>query len=260
MYLIIFITNRKGYSWRYHEKIYFGLGATNGGKSTITKALTASFESYISEFNAETLAFNKNSADAAAQLRWALLLRYKRLILSNEIKMNNEDKIKLDGNTIKKVSSGGDKLTGRTHNKTETEFTPNFKVLCFANDLPKIEPFDAAVNNRLNIFGFYKSFVDAPTNEFELKMDYNIENEINTTKFQNHFIQLIFNTYLEYEKNKVEVIPDEVKNSKNDWVDEEQHNCISKFLTEFEITNDRNHFVKSANIDEWLKKSVVLLA
>ena len=90
------------------KKIVFGLGGTNGGKSTITKACVNSFGEYVSSFNAENLSYNKSSTDEAAKLRWAMLLRFKRLIFSNEIK----NTVELNGNDIKKISSGGDTLIG----------------------------------------------------------------------------------------------------------------------------------------------------
>lgn len=232
------------------KKIYFGLGGTNGGKSTITNACTLAFEGYMGNFNAETLSKNKSSADPAAQWRWAYLLRYKRIIFSNELKTN----VELDGNSIKKVSSGVDKITARTHNKGEEEFIPSFKVFCFANDLPKIDPFDDAVNIRLNIIGYKKCFVDNPSNEFQLKIDYNLDKEMNTDKFKNTFVKLIFERYYKFIKdNELEIIPEEIKNSKTDWVgDATETNIINTFLYDYEITNNVNDYIKSADINFWL--------
>ena len=62
------------------EKFIFGLGDTNVEKSTIVKACVSAFGEYIGLLNAENLCFNKNSSDEYAQMRWALILRFKRLI------------------------------------------------------------------------------------------------------------------------------------------------------------------------------------
>ena len=78
-------------------------------------------------------------------MRWALLLRFKRIIFSNEMKSSSE----LSGNMMKKVSSGGDELVGRTHNQEETPFVPHLLYFCMANDIPKITPFDNAINDIL---------------------------------------------------------------------------------------------------------------
>ena len=85
------------------KKFLFGLGDTNAGKSTIVKACVSAFGEYVGSFNAENLCFNKNSADESAQMRWALLLRFKRLIFSNEIKMTSE----INGNMNKKYQVVG---------------------------------------------------------------------------------------------------------------------------------------------------------
>ena len=57
----------------------------------------------------------------------------------------------IDGNAIKKHSSGGDKLTGRTHGKEEVHYTPHYTIFCLLNDIPKIEPMDKGVENRIDI-------------------------------------------------------------------------------------------------------------
>ena len=72
------------------KNIYFGLGDTNTGKSTSVNSCINSFGDYISTFNAENLSLrdNNNSQDEAAQMRWSLLLRFKRVIFLNELKNN----------------------------------------------------------------------------------------------------------------------------------------------------------------------------
>ena len=65
------------------KRINFGLGGTNRGKSTITTACTSSLGDYVGSFNAENLAYRKSSQDEAQIMRWALLLRHKRIIFSN---------------------------------------------------------------------------------------------------------------------------------------------------------------------------------
>ena len=70
------------------KKIFFGLGDTNAGKSTIVTACQNTFGDYIGTFNAENSSHKKESGqDEAQQMRWSLLFRSKRLILSNELKI-----------------------------------------------------------------------------------------------------------------------------------------------------------------------------
>lgn len=233
------------------KRIIFGLGGTNGGKSTVTKALLNSFGDYVSTFNAENLVYNNNSSDEAAKLRWAFLMRYTRLIISNELKKG----VDLNGNDIKKISSGGDQLVGRIHGGLETKFTPHFMAIVLANDIPTITPYDDAVNNRLNVVRFSKKFVEEPTNEYELKMDANLDNELRTETFQYHFMKLVINRYIQFVKDgRVDIIPQAVANAKVEWIgDDNDTNVMSKFMNEFQITNNTDHYIESNNIQTWLE-------
>ena len=135
---------------------------------------------YVGSFNAENMAYKETSQDEAQIMRWCLLLRYKRIIFSNEMKSN----IELNGNFIKKISSGGDPLIGRTHGGEETEFNTHFLPVCLANDMNRIKPYDDAVHGRVKCINYKKQFVMEPTNEFELKMNLNLKDELKTLRFQ----------------------------------------------------------------------------
>jgi len=232
------------------KNICFGLGGTNCGKSIISKAFREAFGGYVGTFNGENLALKNSTGDEAQALRWALLLRYKRLIISSEMKQQ----IELNGNMMKKISAGSDELIGRGHGKNEEAFNPHFLGLCFANDMPAIKPFDDAVEKRLKVFGFKKEFVESPTNELELEMDVNIDKEVETIKFKKAFVNLMINDYFNYLDDGMLEEPSELIQSKSDWVDEE-NNVLVKFKQDFELTNDINDFVKSSVIQEWIKKS-----
>jgi phage/plasmid-associated DNA primase len=178
----------------------------------------------------------------------------------NELKFKLEEngiKYVLSGNMMKKVSSGGDTLTGRLHKDNETHFIPHYNVFCNANDLPDIKPYDAAIDERLNIISYNKKYVDEPSNEYELKKDSNIDIEMRSENFINAFQNILFNVYLEfYKNNSKEYIPEAVKNCKTEWVGEDSNNnCINKFLENFEITNDNNDFIKSNEIEYFIKEN-----
>ena len=234
------------------KKFIFGLGDTNAGKSTIVKACISAFGEYIGTFNAENLCFNKNSADESAQMRWALLLRFKRLIFSNEIKMNSE----INGNMTKKISSGGDTLIARVHGGLETEFVPNFLAVAFANDVPKISGIDTdpAINNRLKFISHTIKYVNNPSNEFELLIDENIDNEIASDEFKNAFQFILFDAYSNYlQNNNQDIEPEEVKIFKKEWVgDGGEQKTILKFLESYEITDNKEHFTISKDIENWI--------
>ena len=229
----------------------FGLGGTNCGKSTITNALMKSCGDYVDTFNAENLAHKNSGHDEAQLMRWVMLLKHCRLIISNEMKSN----IVLNGNFIKKLS-GRDPLKGREHYGNEVTFRTHFLPICFANDLPKITPFDDAVNERLRVVDFPKQFKKEPSNEYELLADPNIEEEMKSSEFQMGFLRLLIKTYWEFVESGVdEVEPEEVIRAKNDWVGIETIDFIEAFKEDFIVTNDPKDFVLSSDIEYWIKNT-----
>lgn len=234
------------------KRFLMGLGGTNCGKSILTTAISLACGQYVGSFNAENLAYRNSNEDEAKAMRWALLLRYKRLIFSNEMKT----KTILNGNMIKKLSSGGDTLTGRTHGKEEEEFIPHFLPVCFANDLPKIAPYDDAVDTRLRFVSFKKEFVDEPSNEFQLQKDTNIENEIKTLRFQRALVGLFIQTYVTYKEQGAPEEPREVVMAKEEWAGDEK-DPLSAILTEFEVTNNTEHYTESAEIQQYLETNKI---
>jgi hypothetical protein len=230
------------------KRILFGLGYSNTGKSTITKALLKTCGDYIGTFDGNNFAYRNTSSDSASQNRWLMLLKDKRLIFSNEIKST----IPLNGNAIKVVSSGGDCVIGRNHGGNETDFYLSFLCIVFANDLPKIMPYDDAVNNRIRVVSYTKPYSENPT-EFELKLDNNIDAEFDTLRFQRCFLEIFFRQYWKWRNGEFKVEPDEMIQAKEDWIGSEV-GCIPAFLRDYEITNNENDYVRSNEIQEWIER------
>lgn len=230
------------------KKIFFGLGSANAGKSLAAKAFTNAFCGYVGIFNAECLSSKHSSNDEAQQNRWAFLLRHVRLLFSNEIKTEME----LNGAAIKKHSSGGDGLVGRVHGGLETTFVPHYKLVIYANDIPEIKPYDDALETRVEVFSYRKTFVDNPTNEFELKKNNELENEINTLKFKRGLINLVIERYGEFMKNEKVSIPKEMEGNKVEWIGDTTRNMVENFLTEFDITDNKDDYVLSSEMVDWL--------
>ena len=235
------------------KRVLFGLGTTDCGKTVLTKAIEASLGDYVGSFNAENLLYRKTSNDEAQIMRWALLLRFKRIIISNEMKSTST----INGNMLKKISSGGDSLTGRLHGGNEMSFIPHFLGIMMANDLPPISPYDKAVDNRTRVIHYKKQFTDVVEDEEnELLKDYNLIDEIKTTKFQNAFLMMLIQEYVKYKEEGEHEEPEDVINGKKEWI-AETGNDIDKFLENFTITNDENDFLPSEEIKHWLKEDKI---
>ena len=122
----------------------------------------------------------------------------------------------------------------------------------------KIVPHDNAVDTRVRCATFNKNFVEGePSNEFELKMDMNIKEELKTERFQRCFVGLLLKYHADYvDADKKEVEPEGVKNSKKEWIETTtDKNPVNTFLKDYEITNNETDFIKSKDIQEWIDKN-----
>jgi phage/plasmid-associated DNA primase len=233
------------------KRIIFGIGASNTGKGVLTTALSLALGDYFGSFNGKNLAFTNSSADEASKLRWLMLLRFKRIIISNEM----SSKCVIDGNLLNVVSSGGDEITGRGHGGNETQFVSHFLTIGLSNDMPKIKPINEGVKTRLRYINYTKHFVEGePTNEFELTGDPNIKTEIKLPLFQRCLVGLLVNTYMDWnDDGRQEYEPEDVKNATATWNGTEA-DIMQSFLEEFEITSTETDYVRSDEIEQWLQE------
>ena len=233
------------------ERILFGLGCSNTGKGILTKCCQLSMSGYCGIFTGENLTHNNVNNDEAQKMRWAMLLRNKRLIISNELSIKKN----LDDVIIKKLASGGDTISGRVHGGLETDFIPQFLTMVLANDMPPIKPFDVAVKKRGTSFSYTKSFVDEPSNEYELKKDYNLDNEMKTELFQRCFIGLLIKSYLKFQDDgRIDEEPHEITESRNNWMGEcVEVNIMSDFEDKYEFTDKVSDCVKLSDIKKWVE-------
>lgn len=236
------------------KRFIFGIGDGDSGKSTLVSAFTNTFGNMVGTFNAENMTYRDSSCDAAAEMRWGLMLADKRLIFSNELKSD----VLLNGNALKKFSSGGDVLIGRMHNREETEFIFQGLMMIMTNDINKIKPCDDAVTNRMRVLSYEKVFKENPSTQFELKADIHLKDEIQTLKFKKTLVRLVIRRYFEFknEEDCIEVEPEKVTSNMEDWIgDKDDMNYVCMFQQRFEITNDIKDFTKSAEMDNWVQSA-----
>lgn len=260
----------KGLSGAQQKRIIFGLGTTNCGKSITTKIFQTSLGGYFGTFSGENFINRETMADEAQINRPFFLLRGKRIIMSNEMK--NSKKTTMNGDQIKKYSSGGDSIVGRVHGGTEKSFSPHFLVVLNANSVPPIIPSTPDVMKKIKVIPYTKTFVNLeekqtdennrhkktnnPNNpkivklniETELKMDMNIESEIATITFQKAIVHLLIEAY----KMKVEE-PLICSEARDDYIDTDMD--VECFLDFFKVTGDTKHFVTNNQMDEWITEN-----
>lgn len=140
------------------------LGPRNCGKSLLLDALTTAFEAYVTQFTADDLTRKPNSGntEGAKAMNFAIDFEFGRLGIASEIR-EGDVRCKLDGTTIKKLSSGGDKITVRDLYCKARTFVPSARMTICANGMPEIVP-ECAADTMIRFVG-YTRFVDRPTPE-----------------------------------------------------------------------------------------------
>jgi hypothetical protein len=241
-----------------------GIGERDCGKGVLVGMLENCFGEYCRSTNSENFLFKKGQSDSAKALSWLVPFEFKRLLLTNEITIDSEGKIRINGNTLKKLSSGGDKIEARVNHKDEINFKIQARVCMFCNDLPPIEPADTKETSYM--FRFPSKFLNSDddrlgkpimrpvmyeTEEGEVKYELDEDGEkkmINICNFykkdddikawcrkeevMNAFIYIIFQNY-----GDKALIPDNMKEEMNDFKEEEKEEDI--FLSLFNFPNDK---------------------
>ena len=241
-----------------------GMGERDCGKGVLVGMLENCFGEYCRSTNSENFLFKKGQSDSAKALSWLVPFEFKRLLLTNEITIDSEGKIRINGNTLKKLSSGGDKIEARVNHKDEINFKIQARVCMFCNDLPPIEPSDTRETSYM--FRFPSKFLNPDddrlgkpimrpvmyeTEEGEVKYELDEDGEkkmINICNFykkdddikawcrkeevMNAFIYIIFQNY-----GDKALIPENMKEEMNDFKEEEKEEDI--FLSLFNFPNDK---------------------
>jgi phage/plasmid-associated DNA primase len=220
-----------------YKKFYFCPGRANAGKSKLVSTLIACFGRYVGSFNAESLVQSNvnDTKDEAAKLRWSLLVRFSRILVSNEVNMKRP----LDGNAIKK-HSGGDQITGRTHGGEEFRFTPHYTIFCMLNDIPKIEPLDSAAIDRLEYIEFpfvFTSGVEKNIKPYHKTGNSNIDKEIIKQDFIDGFIHVLLDAYRDF---KINGMPEFDQAVKHKWtVEGKQDSEITDLIKQYYIITNK---------------------
>ena len=243
-----------------------GMGERDCGKGVLVGLLENAFGEYCRSTNSENFLYKNNGGDSAKALSWLVPFEFRRLLLTNEITTDAEDKYRINGNILKKLSSGGDRIEARVNHKDEINFKIQSRVCMFCNDLPPIEPSDAKETSYM--FKYPSKFVakdDPRLGKPVMRQDYHIDDNediikhydddgnpvmINITSFYlkddeiklwckkpeviDAFIEIIFDNY----SAKVDV-PKCMKEEEADFKEDETDE--SKFYDLFSFDGDINY-------------------
>ena len=116
-------------------------GNRHCGKGVLNEILINSLtSSYMGTTEANYLLCERETGhDDGRKLSWLIDFQFKRLMTTNEIKFDTDNKnLKIDGVLLKKLFSGGDPIQSRKIHKDFIEFNIQSKMLMMCNDYPPI--------------------------------------------------------------------------------------------------------------------------
>lgn len=233
------------------KKWYLMESLRDGGKSLISSFLENCFGYYVDVINSGNLLL-KSSDDEYKKLHWILDFQFKRLMVSQEITIDGKQQI--DGNIIKKISSGLDQIKARKLNDNvgEKKFNIQAQLLICCNDFPEIKSGNDA-NKTKEQYQLLSKFVDEDFPEKKkiksysyYKKDINLINVIKDTDIMNEFINMIFET----NKKTVEY-PEQLK---KDLENDDEEDDYEKLFNLFNFTELENDKINNADLKRLLKK------
>jgi hypothetical protein len=117
------------------------MGQRNCSKGIFCKLLMYAFGDFVQSTNAENLLVKDGSSqDAAKAQSWMQDLELKRIVFTSEMKSGKQ---KMDGDIIKKISSGGDMIEVRQNFTNENRIQVQATLVVFLNDTREATPADA---------------------------------------------------------------------------------------------------------------------
>jgi hypothetical protein len=240
------------------KKFHFGIGDADCGKGVLVGAMKDAFGGYIGEFDPNNMKYNsRNGQDEAKKMAWIKGLIGCRIGFSNELRM---DKIPIDGNLLKALSSGGDEMKYRTNNKDEVAFVNRCGLWLMANDLSEITPKDSGTTERIRVVRYRLHFVDKKPEDCgagEKPKDLTLKDKFKEASFQNALFHLMCDTYKnmtadEKKWNGRLVEPKAVMEDTKEWAGDLNGDIKALIDEEFEITNDPTDKVECKAIIDWI--------
>lgn len=226
--------------------MYIWTGSGSNGKSVLLKFITSLFNTYSATVSVSMFTEKRANSSAATPDVYSTI--GKRLVSMQE---PDSDSIFRTG--LIKEMTGNDEMTARALYQDPVLFTPQFKIICCCNELPKIQDADdGGIWRRLKVIRFESKFLDPQKYEDAKSRDEENIYPVDThlierleragTIFMNELIQEWYPIY----KRGV-VLPDPViksireYNSSNDYMQQFIDMCV-------DISDDANIAVKDIDL------------
>lgn len=230
--------------------MYIWTGSGSNGKSVLLKFITSLFSTYSATVSVSMFTEKRANSSAATPDVYSTI--GKRLVSMQE---PDSDSVFRTG--LIKEMTGNDEMTARALYQDPVLFTPQFKIICCCNELPKIQDADdGGIWRRLKVIRFESKFLDPQKYEDAKSRDEDNIYPVDThlierlekagTIFMNELIQEWYPIY----KNGFSIPDPVVKsireyNSSNDYMQQFIDMCI-------DINGDVNSAVKDIDLyDEY---------
>jgi len=226
-------------------------GFRNSGKGIIGDLLKNAFEGYVMTTNSSNFSYKSNNTDSQKALSWLIDYEFVRVALTSEITISDDEK--LDGNMIKKFTSGGDYIMARKNFQDEKEFKIQSGLIVCCNDCPKIEPNDAL--EFCDEIQMKSKFIDDDFDDVKFN-GFNYYPKDNTLKSEflkrndiiNEIINIFIESYYIQSEYPKELRRELMNNDDNEYL-------IIKEL--FHFTNNSKDFIENKYLKDLLKNAQI---
>lgn len=225
------------------------MGERDCGKSKYKNLCESAFQKYVGILNMNSLLLNNSSSDESKKLSWLVDSYDTRILFASEVKLDGSQ---IDGNLLKMLCSGSDKIKMRKNFKDEKDFYIQCSLILLCNDLPTIKPSDTYES--MVPFNCPSKFVDNITNDdkinnphYKLK-DNSIDGFVSDPDIGEVFSYMIMEQFKNYKVTLTENQKTFLESIKTD-------NEYQKFHDEFNITRNPKDRVSTQDLKHFLETS-----
>ena len=218
------------------------IGDPNSGKGVVTEMIVNTMGDYVKTVNSNMFC-NKNveSEDDSLPYKSFLTNRYKRMLLTNELK----PKSSLNGSLIQTLTSAGDSIDGRAlYGETQT-FTPCFTIFMYANDRPRIVPMNDPKGTRYIYVNMPFVFTNDVIAENDRLADPDLKPRLKNLCYKTAFFKIIADSYTK----KSPTLPVTVVESTNEW--NKVDNLNDTLFEMYEITKNTEDVVTNEELNQF---------
>jgi len=223
--------------------VWYGIGAN--GKSMIAQVIQKILSKYFHTCDKSIFCkFDKEFKGCTPEI---CDLLGKRCVLYSE--GETSDKIELNMSTIKQIS-GEDEIHGNPKYKETIRFKPICKLNLLTNYVPKIDGSKAS-SDRLRVLFFDQTFSSTPQ-KGERKIDKQFTDDI-LEKYIDEVFSWIIDGSVDYYSDRTITPPKDFLDRTLKLVEEEDA-ITSFFKYKLQFTDDKNDYIKKAELFEYFKK------